>query len=59
MEFTKGMWNKEVNVRDFIQLNYTPYYGDGLFLAAPTERTLALWNKLSEMMKIERERKGV
>jgi formate C-acetyltransferase len=37
------LWTKEVNVRDFIQANYTPYYGDESFLAGPTERTLAVW----------------
>ena len=59
MEFVKGNWNKEINVRDFIQLNYTPYYGDGAFLAAPTNGTLELWRQLSELMKVERERNGV
>lgn len=59
MDFVKGLWDKEINVRDFIQLNYTPYYGDGSFLASPTGRTLALWDKLSSMMKVERERNGV
>ncbi len=59
MKFHSGTWNNEVNVRDFIQRNYTPYDGDSSFLAAPTERTLALWKKLSEMMKVERERGGV
>ncbi len=51
-------WKREINVRDFIQHNYTPYDGDGSFLAGPTERTTALWQKLSEMFKVERE-KGV
>ncbi|MBO5900641.1 MAG: formate acetyltransferase, partial [Lentisphaeria bacterium] len=59
MQFNTGNWNKEIDVRDFIQRNYTPYYGDSSFLASPSERTIALWKKLSEMMKIERERNGV
>ena len=50
------IWKREINVRDFIQHNYTPYEGDEAFLAAPTANTLALWNKLSEMMKVEREK---
>ncbi|MCQ2300874.1 MAG: formate C-acetyltransferase [Bacteroidales bacterium] len=52
------IWKREINVRDFIQHNYTPYEGDESFLAGPTERTLRLWDKLSEMFKVERE-KGV
>ena len=59
MDFNTGIWNKEINVRDFIQRNYTPYYGDEAFLCAPTARTTALWEKLSAQMKIERERNGV
>ena len=58
-EFVQGPWNREVNVRDFIQRNYTPYDGDDQFLAEPTERTQALWQQLSELMKVERERNGV
>ena len=50
------IWKREINVRDFIQHNYTPYEGDEAFLAAPTANTLALWDKLSEMMKVEREK---
>lgn len=59
MEFKNGMWNNEINVRDFIVKNYTPYDGDDKFLAGPTERTLKLWEQLSAQMKIERERGGV
>ena len=59
MKYNTGLWNKEINVRDFIQRNYTPYYGDDAFLCAPTARTVSLWEKLSAMMKIERERNGV
>ncbi len=56
--FDGFIWKREINVRDFIQHNYTPYEGDESFLAGPTERTLRLWEKLSEMFKVERE-KGV
>ena len=56
--FDGFIWKREINVRDFIQHNYTPYEGDESFLAGPTERTLRLWDKLSEMFKVERE-KGV
>ena len=59
MTLKNGLWSDEVNVRDFIQNNYTPYDGDSTFLAAPTERTVKLWNQLSKQMKIERQRKGV
>lgn len=59
MDFKEGIWEKEINVRDFIISNFTPYTGDDSFLTEPTENTKALWNQLSEQMKIERERKGV
>ena len=44
--FAPGTWQSRVNVREFIQRNYTPYEGDGAFLQGPTERTSALWRKL-------------
>ena len=56
--FTEGNWTKEVNVRDFIQKNYTPYEGNAEFLTAPTEKTQQLWHQVLELMKQERE-KGV
>ena len=56
--FDGFIWKREINVRDFIQHNYTPYEGDESFLVGPTERTLKIWNQLSEMFKVERE-KGV
>ncbi|MFI3314323.1 MAG: formate C-acetyltransferase [Rikenellaceae bacterium] len=56
--FQEGEWNHEVNVRNFIQRNYTPYTGEGDFLAPSTDKTKAVWNKLTEMFKVERE-KGV
>lgn len=50
---------KEVNVRDFIQKNYTPYDGDASFLAGPTQNTTDLWEQVLELQKLERERGGV
>ncbi|MBC2850685.1 formate C-acetyltransferase [Cetobacterium sp. 8H] len=57
-EFKGNLWQKEINVRDFIQNNYTPYTGDEEFLAGATENTKAVWSKLTEMFKVEIE-KGV
>ena len=54
-EFIKGHWCCEINVRDFIQRNYTPYNGDCEFLAEPTKSTLSLWDKCCELFKKERE----
>ncbi|MEW6493408.1 MAG: formate C-acetyltransferase [Cyanobacteriota bacterium] len=56
--FTSGQWTQEINVRDFIQSNYTPYTGDESFLASPTEKTQTLWDKVKFLMQQERE-KGV
>jgi formate C-acetyltransferase len=56
--FTSGKWTEEVNVRDFIQKNYTVYTGDASFLANATERTTNLWAKVCDLMKQERE-KGI
>ncbi|MBM9433431.1 formate C-acetyltransferase [Flaviflexus sp. JY899] len=56
--FETGSWIEHVDVRDFIQKNYTPYLGDDSFLAGPTERTLKIWGILSDMFPEERE-KGV
>ncbi|MGL5176319.1 MAG: formate C-acetyltransferase [Cetobacterium sp.] len=52
-EFKGNLWKKEINVRDFIQNNYTPYTGDEAFLAGATENTKAVWSKLTEMFKVE------
>nr|WP_279380164.1 formate C-acetyltransferase [Sporosalibacterium faouarense] len=52
-DFNQGKWTKEINVRDFIQKNYTPYDGNSSFLVGPTERTTKLWDKLSHLMKEE------
>jgi formate C-acetyltransferase len=56
--FRAGLWQKEINVRDFIQLNYTPYEGDESFLAAATKRTAGIWNTL-EALFVEERKKGV
>ena len=56
----KGVkWLDEVNVRDFIQNNYTPYDGDESFLEGPTEATNTLWGKLQQLQKAERAKGGV
>ncbi|MDR5746442.1 formate C-acetyltransferase [Caballeronia sp. LZ029] len=57
-DFVEGPWQASVDVRGFIQSNYTPYAGDDSFLAGPTARTTALWEKLAVLLKAERE-KGV
>ena len=57
-DFKGSNWKHEIDVRDFIQANYEPYDGDENFLTAPSARTTMLWDKLSEMFKVERE-KGV
>ena len=51
--FVGGDWQNEVNVRDFIQKNYTPYEGDESFLADATPATTSLWDKVMEGIKIE------
>ena len=56
--FAPGVWQERVDVRDFIQLNYTPYEGDGAFLQGPTERTLGIWKTLQPLLAKERE-KGI
>ncbi len=56
--FQLGIWHNEINVRDFIQQNYTPYNGDHSFLAPATKRTQGIWNQLTELFKEERK-KGV
>lgn len=57
--FVVGQWANNVNVRDFIQKNYTPYDGDDSFLKGPTEATKQLWNQVVDLMKQEREKGGV
>ena len=56
--FADGEWQASINVRDFIQKNYTPYEGDASFLAGPTARTTALWAKMAELLKKEQQSKG-
>ncbi|MBY3756925.1 formate C-acetyltransferase [Azospirillum formosense] len=56
--FVPGVWQQEVNVRDFIVRNVHPYAGDARFLAGPTERTRALWDKVTALLKEERAAKG-
>ncbi len=58
LDFKGSTWKHEIDVRDFIQHNYEPYFGDESFLAGPAESTNKLWAKLTEMFKVERE-KGV
>ena len=57
--FNNGDWQREINVRDFIQKNYTPYEGDSSFLADATERTKKLWNEVLDLYKKERDNGGV
>ncbi len=56
--FKDGEWKSEINVRDFIQKNYTPYEGDAEFLAGPTERTKKLWDTVLDLYKKEKDSKG-
>ncbi len=57
--FSGRLWKEGVNVRDFIQNNYTPYDGDESFLEGPTDATNRLWGKLQELQKEERAKGGV
>ncbi len=59
VKFNSGKWNKEINVRDFIQTNYSPYDGDESFLNIPTEVTKKLWLEVKELLKVERDKGGV
>ena len=56
--FEKGDWQREINVRDFIQRNYTPYEGDESFLTGPTEKTKKLWDEVLELYKKEHNAEG-
>jgi len=51
--FKPGRWSETIDVRDFIQSNYTPYYGDESFLAGPTARTASLWNQANDLIQEE------
>ena len=57
-DFEPGDWNQEINVRDFIQRNYTPYVGDSSFLVGTTEKTKKLWNEVLELYKKEHDSEG-
>ena len=57
-DFESGDWQSEINVRDFIQKNYTPYEGDSSFLASPTEKTKKLWDEVLELYKEEKAAPG-
>jgi len=56
--FRAGLWQKEINVRDFIQQNYEPYHGDESFLKPATKRTQKIWDRLNQLF-VEERRKGV
>ena len=56
--FEKGDWQQEINVRDFIQHNYTPYEGDESFLCGATEKTKKLWDEVLELYKKEHDSEG-
>ncbi len=56
--FESGEWQSEINVRDFIQRNYTPYEGDSSFLCGPTPKTKKLWDEVLELYKKEKEAPG-
>lgn len=58
-DFKGGVWQESIDVRDFIQQNYTPYTGDGSFLEKPTARTQALLNEFLELLKLEDQNNGV
>ena len=57
--FNGGSWTSMIDVRDFIQKNYTPYEGDESFLAGPTESTTKLWEQVLDLFRQERENGGV
>ncbi len=58
-KFVSGKWEQEINVRDFIQKNYTPYEGDSSFLADATDATKRLWQECCDLLKKERDNGGV
>ena len=57
-DFEKGEWQDKINVRDFIQHNYTPYEGDSSFLTGPTDKTRTLWAEVLDLYKKEKEAPG-
>ena len=56
--FKSGAWQEEINLRDFIQHNYTPYEGDSSFLANATQKTLKLWDKVVKLYEKEKNSQG-
>ncbi len=58
-KFNKGIWNKQIDVRNFIQTNYVEYKGDESFLTSATEKTTKLWKKVSKLMETEIKKGGV
>ena len=59
MQFKEGLWNNQIDVRDFVHLNITPYYGNADFLTGPTERTKKVWNVCLAALEEERAHNGV
>ena len=57
--FTNGLWNKEINVSDFVSKNIAPYTGDASFLQGPTERTKRIWDICLKALEEERNNNGV
>ena len=57
--FKTNKWQNEINVRDFITLNYTPYKGDDSFLSPATNRTKKMWETVADLMRQERENNGL
>jgi pyruvate-formate lyase len=56
--FRSGLWQKQIDVRDFIQQNYEPYEGDESFLASATDRTEAIWDRLNQLFVEERKKRA-
>ncbi len=59
MTFNKGLWNQEINVKDFVSIHITPYEGDASFLQGPTERTQNVWNHCLKALEEERANNGI
>jgi formate C-acetyltransferase len=57
--FTKGKWMSRIDVNSFLESNLTPYHGNDEFLSGPTDATAELWNKVKDLLKLEREKGGV
>jgi formate C-acetyltransferase len=57
--FNPGRWQLAIDVRDFIQVNYAPYDGDGGFLTGPTRKTTTVWEQVTRLLELEREKGGV